>query len=240
MLIEDQFGVGDVIDAGEASGVVEAVTLRTTRLRDRTARVWHIPRTARSNGSATSPSSGRCAVLDIPASPTADLDRGAAVILAAAEEVWADEGSHRGVGRPEVLASSISAPTRLIRVIGTTRPGRSCRSAARSAPASRRPRVERRPRRRRRSGAGLARRPPGDPSWRHDHPGAAIHVPSVTTTIRTRPRSPDRARSTATVRPGTRLGAGAVAIGLVIGWSWFRVRLAATPASSTGRRPPVL
>ena len=34
MLMEDQYGVGDVIDCGEAVGTVEAVSLRTTRLRD--------------------------------------------------------------------------------------------------------------------------------------------------------------------------------------------------------------
>ena len=43
MLVEDQFGVGDVIDAGAASGVVEEVSLRTTRLRDVNGVVWHIP-----------------------------------------------------------------------------------------------------------------------------------------------------------------------------------------------------
>ena len=34
MLIEDQYGVGDVIDTGVATGTVEGVSLRTTRLRD--------------------------------------------------------------------------------------------------------------------------------------------------------------------------------------------------------------
>ncbi|MFZ6005688.1 MAG: mechanosensitive ion channel family protein [Actinomycetota bacterium] len=43
ILIEDQFGVGDVIDAGEAKGTVEAVTLRTTRLRDPDGTIWHVP-----------------------------------------------------------------------------------------------------------------------------------------------------------------------------------------------------
>ena len=43
ILIEDQFGVGDVIDAGEATGTVEAVSLRTTRLRDTEGTAWHIP-----------------------------------------------------------------------------------------------------------------------------------------------------------------------------------------------------
>jgi moderate conductance mechanosensitive channel len=43
MLVEDQYGVGDVIDAGSATGVVEEVSLRTTRIRDVNGTVWHIP-----------------------------------------------------------------------------------------------------------------------------------------------------------------------------------------------------
>jgi small-conductance mechanosensitive channel len=43
MLLEDQYGVGDVIDVGEAIGTVEAVTLRSTRLRDMEGTVWHVP-----------------------------------------------------------------------------------------------------------------------------------------------------------------------------------------------------
>ena len=43
MLVEDQFGVGDVIDAGAATGVVEEVSLRTTRIRDVNGTVWHVP-----------------------------------------------------------------------------------------------------------------------------------------------------------------------------------------------------
>ena len=42
MLVEDQYGVGDFIDAGAASGTVESVTLRTTRLRDLDGTVWHL------------------------------------------------------------------------------------------------------------------------------------------------------------------------------------------------------
>src|ERR1017187_2015107 len=34
MLVEDQYGVGDVINSGYATGTVEAVSLRVTRLRD--------------------------------------------------------------------------------------------------------------------------------------------------------------------------------------------------------------
>ena len=43
MLVEDQYGVGDVIDVGVATGTVEGVSLRTTRLRDVEGVVWHVP-----------------------------------------------------------------------------------------------------------------------------------------------------------------------------------------------------
>jgi small conductance mechanosensitive channel len=43
MIIEDQFGIGDVVDLGEASGTVERITLRTTVLRGLDGTVWHVP-----------------------------------------------------------------------------------------------------------------------------------------------------------------------------------------------------
>ncbi len=42
MILEDQYGVGDVIDTGEAIGTVEDVTLRVTRVRDASGIVWYI------------------------------------------------------------------------------------------------------------------------------------------------------------------------------------------------------
>ena len=43
VLSDDQFGVGDEVDLGHASGTVERVTLRTAKLRDSEGRVWHVP-----------------------------------------------------------------------------------------------------------------------------------------------------------------------------------------------------
>ncbi len=43
MIAEDQFGVGDIVDLGPATGVVERVSLRITRLRDVEGRVWYVP-----------------------------------------------------------------------------------------------------------------------------------------------------------------------------------------------------
>jgi small conductance mechanosensitive channel len=42
MLLEDQYGVGDVVDVGQASGVVEAVGLRITTIRDGQGVLWYI------------------------------------------------------------------------------------------------------------------------------------------------------------------------------------------------------
>jgi small conductance mechanosensitive channel len=42
MLLEDQYGVGDVVDVGETSGTVEAVGLRITTIRDGSGVVWYV------------------------------------------------------------------------------------------------------------------------------------------------------------------------------------------------------
>ena len=42
MILEDQYGVGDVVDLGEAIGTVEAVSLRVTRVRDVNGTVWYV------------------------------------------------------------------------------------------------------------------------------------------------------------------------------------------------------
>ena len=42
MIFEDQYGVGDVIDTGQAIGTVEDVGLRVTRLRDANGVVWYV------------------------------------------------------------------------------------------------------------------------------------------------------------------------------------------------------
>jgi moderate conductance mechanosensitive channel len=42
MILEDQYGVGDDIDVGTASGIVEAVGLRVTRIRDINGTVWYV------------------------------------------------------------------------------------------------------------------------------------------------------------------------------------------------------
>ena len=57
MLLEDQYGVGDVVDVGSAQGTVEAVGLRVTKVRDADGTLWYV-RTARCSRSATRPRAG--------------------------------------------------------------------------------------------------------------------------------------------------------------------------------------
>ncbi|WP_181448701.1 mechanosensitive ion channel family protein [Nonomuraea aridisoli] len=89
MLLEDQYGVGDVIDVGPAVGTVEAVTLRITRLRDIDGRVWYVR-----NGTITrvgNESQGWSrAYMDVPVPYDADLVSVRAVLENVAEEIWAD------------------------------------------------------------------------------------------------------------------------------------------------------
>jgi small conductance mechanosensitive channel len=89
MILEDQYGVGDVIDAGEASGTVESVGLRSTRLRDVNGTVWYIRNGEIARVGNMSQGWAR-AVLDVPVSYQSDLSRARSAIKAAADSVWHD------------------------------------------------------------------------------------------------------------------------------------------------------
>jgi moderate conductance mechanosensitive channel len=91
MLVEDQYGVGDVIDVGDAAGLVEEVTLRTTRLRDVEGTVWYIPNGEIRRVANKSQQWGR-AVLDVGVSYDADLDHAMGVMKQVADGLW-----HEGV-----------------------------------------------------------------------------------------------------------------------------------------------
>ncbi len=87
MFVEDQYGVGDIVDVGEASGVVEEVKLRITKVRDVNGALWHIP-----NGEirrvANKSQEWARAVLDVDVAYDTDLDHATAVIKRVADEMW--------------------------------------------------------------------------------------------------------------------------------------------------------
>ncbi|MDH3540288.1 MAG: mechanosensitive ion channel family protein [Acidimicrobiia bacterium] len=87
MLVEDQFGVGDIIDAGPAAGVVEVVSLRTTQLRDVNGTLWHIP-----NGEivrvANKSQQWARVVLDIEVAYDTNIKHAMTTIKQVADGVW--------------------------------------------------------------------------------------------------------------------------------------------------------
>ncbi|MRJ78149.1 mechanosensitive ion channel [Aeromicrobium sp. SMF47] len=74
MILEDQYGVGDTVDLGEASGTVEAVGLRVTRLRDVNGTVWYVRNGEILRVGNQSQNWART-VLDVTVSYEADLDK---------------------------------------------------------------------------------------------------------------------------------------------------------------------
>ncbi len=90
MILEDQYGVGDVIDVGEASGTVEAVSLRITRLRDVNGTVWYVPNGEIMRVGNMSQNWART-VLDISVSYGEDLARVRRVLQDVAHDLWEDE-----------------------------------------------------------------------------------------------------------------------------------------------------
>nr|WP_232423231.1 mechanosensitive ion channel domain-containing protein [Mycobacterium sp. 155] len=89
MLLEDQYGVGDTVDLGDATGEVQSVGLRITTVRDIDGTLWYV----RNGGiSRVGNMSQYFAVarVEVPVALTADVDRVEQVALDAAHEVIAD------------------------------------------------------------------------------------------------------------------------------------------------------
>jgi small-conductance mechanosensitive channel len=90
MIFEDQYGVGDEVDLGEAVGTVEAVSLRVTRLRDVNGTVWYVRNGEILRVGNMSQNWART-VLDVNVGYGEDLARVRAVLADVAHDLWEDE-----------------------------------------------------------------------------------------------------------------------------------------------------
>ena len=114
MILEDQYGVGDVVDAGPATGTVEAVGLRTTRLRDVQGTVWHIRNGEIARVGNKSQGWAR-ALVDVPVALDSDLAQVRTVALAAACSVFSDpDWSGKVLEEPQVWGLESIASTGLV------------------------------------------------------------------------------------------------------------------------------
>lgn len=124
MLLEDQYGVGDTIDVGEAIGVVEVVTLRVTRIRDADGVVWYVR-----NGEVTrigNKSQGWSrAVVDFPVAYESDVDTIISTLREVAAEFAADENwKDHLTGEPDVWGvQAMSGSAVIIRIVVKTMAG---------------------------------------------------------------------------------------------------------------------
>ncbi len=123
MLVEDQYGVGDVIDMGEASGVVEAVTLRVTQVRDVNGVLWYVR-----NGEVTrigNMSHGWSrAVLDVGVAYGEDTTRVRQLLTETVRGLYEDpEWDELMLEEPEVWGvEALGADGMVIRVVLKTKP----------------------------------------------------------------------------------------------------------------------
>jgi small conductance mechanosensitive channel len=106
ILLEDQYAVGDQIDLGLASGTVERVTLRVTRLRDATGEVWWVPNGQIARAGNMTQDWAR-AVIDVAVARDSEVEQATAAIVEIAEQT---------VARPD-LADRVLEPPRAVGLI---------------------------------------------------------------------------------------------------------------------------
>jgi len=121
ILVEDQFGVGDIVDLDQqTSGTVEAVSLRTTRLRSVDGTVWHVPNGDIRRVGNKSQHWSR-ALLDIEVGYETDIEHAKSVIKRVADELWRQREDI--LEEPEVWGVEQLGPTPVvIRLVVKTRP----------------------------------------------------------------------------------------------------------------------
>ena len=124
IIIEDQYGVGDYVDVGAASGTVEKVGLRTTTLRDVNGTMWTIPNGEIRRVGNSSQLWART-VLDVDVAYDTDIDLAASVIKEVADEVWRENlESTTIIEEPEIWGvQSFGADAISIRLAVKTEPG---------------------------------------------------------------------------------------------------------------------
>ena len=124
MILEDQYGVGDVIDAGVASGTVIEVGLRVTKLRGDNGEIWYV-RNGEVKRIGNLSQGWATAVVDVQVGSGEDLDRVRSVIGEAADAMAKEDPWDERLWEPvKVLGlESVSAESVVIQAQARTMPG---------------------------------------------------------------------------------------------------------------------
>lgn len=118
IIFEDQFGVGDSVDLGEARGVIENVGLRVTQVRDVNGVLWYVRNGEIIRVGNQSQGWSRV-ILDIPLSYKVNIDKARDAILQAAQELVKDSNfAKRMLGQPEIWGiESVTADQVVMRLV---------------------------------------------------------------------------------------------------------------------------
>lgn len=122
IVAEDQIGIGDVVDLGLASGVVEYVSVRITQVRDVNGTLWYVR-----NGEVTrigNMSQGWArAIIDLGAPPDSDLEVVERTMIETAQELAKDpKWRTRIVEKPELWGlESMDGDALVMRIVMKTR-----------------------------------------------------------------------------------------------------------------------
>jgi len=114
VIIEDHYGVGDVINVGEVTGTVEEVDLRTTRIRDLHGVLWTVPNGVIERVGNYSQVWSK-SIFDIEVSYETDLDEAMAVIKDVLDQVWEEDVEHATIiEEPEVQGVQAFGPSAVV------------------------------------------------------------------------------------------------------------------------------
>lgn len=124
MMTEDQYGVGDVIDVGDAVGTVEAVTLRLTKVRDLNGGLWHV-RNGEIRRVCNMNQDWANAVVEMPLHYSVDVEQATASIQRSIDEFTDNPANaQKMLDRPDISGVvGVDNGAVTIRVLVTTKPG---------------------------------------------------------------------------------------------------------------------
>ncbi|MFI9238439.1 mechanosensitive ion channel family protein [Streptomyces sp. NPDC053079] len=124
MILEDQYGVGDEVDAGVATGTVVEVGLRVTKLRGANGAIWYV-RNGEVKRIGNLSQGWSMAEVDVTLRYDEDLDRARSVIAAAGEEMAKETPWSERIWEPvEVMGlDSVTLEAVVVRVQAKTMPG---------------------------------------------------------------------------------------------------------------------
>jgi small-conductance mechanosensitive channel len=124
MVFEDQLGIGDIVNLGQVTGVVERVGIRVTEVRDASGTLWFIRNGEVLQVGNFSKDWARI-ILDVPVPYTLDVDEAQEALLAAAKEFATESEWRRKVLEdPEMWGiESISHEALMVRLTIKVRAG---------------------------------------------------------------------------------------------------------------------